>query len=70
MPSRRRLADYLNFVPERHRSSVPIARDVQLSIEHRLARLAQVLDLLAEDNRLNVYAGQVEVRPPGAPTTG
>jgi len=57
-------------VPERHRSSVPIARDVQLSIEHRLARLAQLLDLLAEDDQLNVYAGKLEVRPPGAPTTG
>jgi hypothetical protein len=29
----------------------------------------QLLDLLAEDNRLNVYAGKLEVRPPGAPTT-
>src|SRR3982074_944328 len=36
---------------------------------HRRARLSQVLDLLAEDNRLNVYAGKLEVRPPGAPTT-
>src|SRR5258708_2928933 len=27
------------------------------------------LDLLAEDDRLNVYAGKLEVRPPGAPTT-
>ena len=25
--------------------------------------------ILAEDNRLNVYAGELEVRPPGAPTT-
>jgi hypothetical protein len=32
-------------------------------------RSTQVLDLLAEDNRLNVYAGKLEVRPPGAPTT-
>jgi hypothetical protein len=32
------------------------------------ARLAQVLDLIFEDNRLNVYAGKLEVRPPGAPT--
>src|SRR5947208_660448 len=24
---------------------------------------------LAEDSRLNVYAGKLEVRPPGAPTT-
>jgi hypothetical protein len=33
------------------------------------AQLAQILDLLAEDSRLNVYAGKLEVRPPGAPTT-
>jgi hypothetical protein len=25
-------------------------------------------DLLTEDNRLNVYAGELEVCPPGAPT--
>ena len=36
----------------------------------RRMRLAQILDLFAEDNRLNVYAGELEVRPPGAPTTG
>jgi len=35
----------------------------------RRARLAQILELIAEDNRLNVYAGELEVRPPGAPTT-
>jgi hypothetical protein len=34
------------------------------------AQNAQFLDLLAQDNRLNVYAGELEVRPPGAPTTG
>jgi hypothetical protein len=33
-----------------------------------MARLWQILDLFAEDNRLNVYAGELEVRPPGAPT--
>jgi hypothetical protein len=32
-------------------------------------RLAQVLDLFAEDSWRNVYAGELEVRPPGAPTT-
>src|SRR3977135_2269967 len=32
-------------------------------------RLVQILDLLAEDDRLNVYAGELEVRPPCAPTT-
>jgi hypothetical protein len=34
-----------------------------------VARLAQIRDLFAEDDRLNVYAGELEVRPPGAPTT-
>jgi hypothetical protein len=33
------------------------------------ARLAHILDLLAEDSRLNVHAGELEERPPGAPTT-
>jgi len=33
------------------------------------AQVAQLLDLLAEDERLNVYAGKLEVRPPAAPTT-
>jgi hypothetical protein len=28
------------------------------------AQNAQLLDLLAEDSRLNVYAGELEVRPP------
>jgi hypothetical protein len=32
------------------------------------ARLVQVLDILAEDDRPNVYAGELEVRPPAAPT--
>jgi len=31
--------------------------------------LRQILDLLAEDDRLNVYAGELEVRPPSTPTT-
>ena len=34
----------------------------------RRARLARILDLLAEDDWRNVYAGELEVRPPGAPT--
>src|SRR5260370_41141605 len=33
------------------------------------ARLSQILELLAEDSLLNVYRGELEVRPPGAPTT-
>lgn len=28
------------------------------------ARLSRILDLLAEDSRLNVYAGELDVRPP------
>src|SRR3989442_12453392 len=32
--------------------------------------LTQILDLFAQDSWRNVYAGQLEVRPPGAPTTG
>jgi hypothetical protein len=32
-------------------------------------RLPLILELIFEDNRLNVYAGELEVRPPGAPTT-
>jgi len=35
---------------------------------HRRTRLAQVLDLLREDSWRSVYAGELEVRPPGAPT--
>jgi hypothetical protein len=30
--------------------------------------LAHILDLLAEDSWLNVYAGELDVRPLGAPT--
>jgi len=33
------------------------------------AHLSQILDLFANDSQLNVYAGQLEGRPPGAPTT-
>jgi hypothetical protein len=32
------------------------------------ARLAQILDLFAEDNRRNVYAGELDARSPAAPT--
>jgi len=30
-------------------------------------RLSHILDLCAEDSQLNVHAGELEVRPPGAP---
>lgn len=35
---------------------------------HRRVQLGPLLDIIFEDNRLNVYAGELEVRPPGAPT--
>jgi hypothetical protein len=38
-------------------------------IDAKRAQNAQFFDLLAEDSRLNVYADELEVRPPGAPTT-
>jgi hypothetical protein len=34
-----------------------------------LQKLQHLFDLLAEDSWTNVYAGELEVRPPGAPTT-
>jgi hypothetical protein len=37
--------------------------------QHECAQLAQILDLFAEDSWRRVYAGELEVRPPGAPTT-
>src|SRR5947199_446707 len=53
--------------PGSQRNSCP---GMLIGDRHRRARLPQVLQLLAEDSRLNVYAGEREVRPPGAPTTG
>jgi hypothetical protein len=35
----------------------------------RRAENSQLLDFFAADDRLNVYAGELDVRPPGAPTT-
>jgi hypothetical protein len=45
------------------------ARDAASERTHETAGAPQILDLFAEDNRINVYAGDLEVRPPGAPTT-
>ena len=42
---------------------------LELAIGHQRARLVQILDLFGEDSWRNVYAGELEVRPPGAPTT-
>ena len=36
----------------------------------RLQNLQYLFELFAEDSWRNVYAGELEVRPPGAPTTG
>jgi hypothetical protein len=49
----------------------PVLTGERLAPPHRASTLAddpQLLELLAEDSRLNVYAGKFEVRPPGAPT--
>ena len=35
---------------------------------HRRTRLAQILHLFGEESWRSVYAGELEVRPPGAPT--
>jgi hypothetical protein len=47
--------------------------DLRLELEEVLladtAHVHQLLDLIFEDDRLNVYAGELEVRPPAAPTT-
>ena len=40
-------------------STVPERSDVQI-----------VLDSFSEDGRRNIHAGEIEVRPPGAPTSG
>ena len=50
--------------PGSQRNSCP---GMLIGDRHRRARLSQVLDLLAEDDRLNVYAGKLEVRRQGRP---
>jgi hypothetical protein len=48
----------------------PVLTGERLAPPNRASTLAddpQLLDLLAEDSRLNVYAGELEVRPPSAP---
>ena len=52
----------------RGRQRTPIA-ECSTCDQHRRAHLSPILDLLAEDGQLNVYTGELEVRPPGAPTT-
>ena len=39
------------------------------SLHGNRAQETQLLELFAEDSQLNVYAGELKVRPPGAPTT-
>ena len=49
-------------------------RDLLLELQKVLfanaADVHELLKLIFEDDRLNVYAGELEVRPPAAPTTG
>ena len=35
-----------------------------------LQKVRILLELFGEDGQLNVYGGELEVRPPGAPTSG
>ena len=44
-------------------------RGMLTGIDHRLTHLAHIFDLFAKDSWRNVYGGELEVRPPGAPTT-
>lgn len=51
----------------------PLEQEALLAALHDVfapkpAQVSQILDLIFEDDRLNVYAGEREVRPPGAPT--
>jgi hypothetical protein len=44
-----------------------------MSTDHKSASVQNVrilLDIFLGDSQLNVYAGELEVRPPGAPTAG
>jgi hypothetical protein len=47
-------------------------RDQSLQLQERLLadslHIHQLLDLISEDDRTNVHAGEREVRPPAAPT--
>jgi hypothetical protein len=47
-----------------------LSRECSISTDHSFARLADILDLFAEDSWRRVYAGECEVRPPAAPTIG
>jgi len=42
--------------------------DVPLAIGHERARPSQILDRFVEESWRSIYAGQLEMRPPGAPT--
>src|SRR2546425_1200634 len=45
-------------------------RETKRSVPARdRAEISQILDLFGEDSQLNLYRGELEVRPPGAPTS-
>src|SRR5882724_5646938 len=66
------MPSYLQAWPAQKRSSIEKARHAEPLESSRSmlkwSRIAQILDLLVEDRWRRVYAGQLEVRPPGAPT--
>jgi hypothetical protein len=50
-------------------TSLAWVADCGSNCAHERAQLVQILELFAEDSWRSVYAGELEVRPPGAPTT-
>src|SRR5882672_11825213 len=54
--------------PVNCRHAVEAAWFLWRNVRSRAAVVRSKQDLLAEDKRLNVHAGELEVRPPGAPS--
>src|SRR6266496_1702202 len=52
------------------RKVVAVARGLRPASLVSECRAPRILDLFAEDSRRRVYAGELEVHLPGAPTTG
>ena len=54
----------------RNTASISLSRhtDNASQVVAQRAEKSQVLELIVEDSQLNVYAGELEVRPRGAPT--
>src|SRR5262249_28534962 len=71
----RRASDRLNNGPPRRSSGTPMEWRLTIHLRTRTlperrdrAHNTPLLDLFGEDSQLNVYRGELEVRPPTAPT--